>query len=267
MEGSKTIVVGRTHGKGNLPCVSSGDNVLAVVRLDRTGGLTSSQAATLRNRCSVVTYTHINAGCGKIGCAEPLLNGRRQYSRARLDACTRETPRRKGGSMATRICAQSREGPISISETAGRLQTNNSLIWGLGPAHEVVVARMPVITSGKSEGPLGQLGCGSEERPGGLIKAPEDGRHKIKSPMMGCVRSSLKGSGPSNCSKAYRKPKGKAIGERAGLKPDWGNPAVRDFRGGCGNGGNRLHHGCTDYPLRRNSTRLNFSFSRTALSL
>jgi hypothetical protein len=165
---------------------------------------------------------------------------------------TRETLRRRGGSMVIRTEVQSREGACSIRVANGMLQTNIGDIWGQGPAHEVIVARMPVITSGKSEGPLGQLGCGCEERPGRLIKAPEDGRHKIKSPMMGCVRSSLKWSCPSNCSKAYRKPKGKAIGERAGLKPDWGNPAVRDFRGGGGNGGSEQY--AMD-PLRHHSTR------------
>ena len=166
MEESDAIVANWTRGEGNHPCVSSKDNVLAVARLGRTGGLASDQAATLRNHCSVVNPTHMNAVCGTYECAEPLQPGRRQYSRGSSDKCTWETLRRMGGSMVTRTGMQSREGPQSISATAGRPKANSRSVWEWGLAHEGVVAMTPVITSRRSEGPLGHCGRGMRDGPG-----------------------------------------------------------------------------------------------------
>ena len=166
MEKSETIVANRTHGLGNHPCESSEDNVSAVARLDRTGRLANDQAATSRNHCSVVTGPSRECGCEVVGCAELLRLGRRQHPRARLDRCTWGTPRRMGGSMVTRTGMQSREGPHSISATAGRPKANSRSVWAWGLAHEGVVAMTPVITSRRSEGPLGHCGRGMRDGPG-----------------------------------------------------------------------------------------------------
>jgi len=225
---------------GNHPCESSEDNVSAVARLDRTGRLASDQAATSWNHCSVVTGPHVNAVCGITGCAEPLRRGRRQYLRARLDRCTRKTPRRTGGSMVTRTGMQSREGPHSISATAGRLKANSRSVWAWGLAHEGVVAMTPVITSRRSEGPLGHCGRGRRDGPGycsNELTRPLGVGHVMKQPIGAHVPALMKRSGHANRGEAHRKPKGKALGEMQDLKPYWGNPAVRDFRGGGGNGG------------------------------
>jgi len=258
MEKSETVVVNWTCEEGNYSHASSKGYVPAVARLGRTGGLTSDQAATLRNRCSVEKYAHMNAVRGKNGSAEPLLNGRRQYSQASLDICTWETPRRKGGSMVTRTGAQSREGACSISGATGMLQTNSNLIWEQGLAHEVVVAVRPVITSRKSEGPLGFHGYGQHGGLGDCDKAsPWVAGHDIKRPNV-VHEPTLKRSGHAYHGEVYRKPYGKAIDESGSLKPDWGKPAVRDFRGGGGNGGvfctGRITPGICQ--LRHHSTRL-----------
>lgn len=99
-----------------------------------------------------------------------------------------------------------------------------------------------VITSRKSKGPLGYRGCGMYEDlgycPAGLY-GPRGVEHVIERPKVVHVSTFLKRSSHANCNEAYRKPEhfGKALGEKRDLKPDWGNPTVRDFRGGEGNGG------------------------------
>ena len=166
MEESDAIVANWTHGEGNHPCASSKDNAPAVARLGRTGGQASDQAATSRNHCSVVSPTHMNAVCGIVECAELLSPWRRQNPWASSDVCTQGALRRMGGSMVTRAWMQSREGPHSISATAGRRHANSRSVWEWGLAHEGVVAMTPVITSRRSEGPLGHCGRGMRDGPG-----------------------------------------------------------------------------------------------------
>jgi len=255
MEKSGTIVASRTHGMGNLPCASSDDNVPAVVRLGRPGGLASDQAATLRNHCSVVIRTHMKTVCGRVECAEPVGFGRRQYSRASSDKGARETLRRKGGGMAIRSVVQSREGPCSISVATGTRNANSGHIWGQGLAHEVVVAMITVITSGKSEGPLGVRGYGEH---GDRVYCSYHGllvpeRKLGVKGLIPVMRTDLRKVERADHNEAYRKPKGKAIGEMRNLKPDCRKCTVRDFRGGEGNGGAE-HYAM--HPLRPLSTRL-----------
>lgn len=119
MEESDAIVANWTHGEGNHPCESSKDNVLAVARLGRTGGLASGQATTLRNHYSVVNQAHMNAVCGILESAEPLLIRRRQYLWTSSDVCVQRALRRRGGGMVTRTWMQSREGACSISVATG----------------------------------------------------------------------------------------------------------------------------------------------------
>ena len=238
MKESETIVANWTHGERKHSCESSKDNVPAVARLGRTGGLARSQAATLRNHCSVVTRTPKNAVCEIIGRAEPVTKGRRQHLRARSDKCTWRTPRRTGGCMASRMFVQSWEGACAISVIAGMPLANSDRIWAQGLAHEVVVAMIPVITSRRSEGPLGWRGCRNQEDLGIARKGYQTPLGVVHAWTFVDATVLRKRPNLLTAAKPISNRRGKVIGEmRVGLKPDWGKPAVRDYRGGDGNGG------------------------------
>jgi hypothetical protein len=148
------------------------------------------------------------------------------------------TPRRMGSSMTGGgrrrwIDTQSGDSPCSIRADIGMSLCQRCLLER-GKAHEVKVTMTTMITSGESEGPLGVRG---DSRRGDLGYCPI-----IQS--IGDTRKLSWATQPQNKVEPCRlsETQSKLIGRKAQsdgytrhLKPDWGNLAVRAFRGDGGN--------------------------------
>jgi hypothetical protein len=77
----------------------------------------------------------------------------------KLDRCVLEVSRCRGNDTATLVAVQSGDSPCSVKASIGMPLCQRWLL-GHGLAHEAIVAMMPIITSGMSEGPLGCCGFG-----------------------------------------------------------------------------------------------------------
>jgi hypothetical protein len=216
MDESETIVADPTCRLGNHLHVSSGDNALASASWGPAEGLASHQAITLRNHCSAVMPATRTGFKWKVRC-RACTREAKATPPSKSDRCTWRDLRRMGDGMMARTGMQSREGPCPISATDGMRNANIGCVWGHGLSHEAIVAMTPMITSGRSEGPLGYRGhggCGVPER------LPERA-------------STLLEAEPHHYGEARIKPqeKGASDGRTRSLEPDWGNLTVRDFRG------------------------------------
>jgi hypothetical protein len=103
---------------------------------------------------------------------------------------------------------------------------NTGSVWGHGLANGVIVAVMPMITSGMSEGPLGYRGYGLDEW---MSLFPERGTKLASQEAHRIIPIMAKPPANRNQGKAG------GDGHTRSLEPDWGNPAVRHLRGAEGN--------------------------------
>ena len=163
MEESSTIVANRTHGLGNRSCESSEGNALAVARRGHAGGLASGWAVTSWNRLKRRKEASHERGLWDSEYAKPVRGRRRPSPRASWMNAPEGILRRRGDGTATWIGMQSRDVPHLISVAAGMRNANSGRVWRCGTAHEAIVAMMPMITSGWSEGPLGCRGLDAIE--------------------------------------------------------------------------------------------------------
>jgi len=163
MEESSTIVANRTHDMGDHSCESSEDNAPVLARGGRAGELASDRAVTWAQTIGIalsgVRVVPHERGLWGEGCVEPVQSRPRRCPRVRWTDAPEETPRRTGSSTVTGIGMQTREDPCLIRTAIG-MQKCQRWLLGRWSTHEAVVAMTPMITNGKSEGPLGYRGHG-----------------------------------------------------------------------------------------------------------
>ena len=177
MQEPKNIAANWTSGIwGNILHASSRDNVLALVRGDRTGGLAIYRAATSWrmpgwNCLKRQKYNSAGIRLRMKGSAETVPCGRRQYLKARLGICTFRALWRRDSSTIEEVWMQTgmEHHPSVLGEECGSQLPHNR---GGAPADGVVVAMMSLIIRRKSEGPLGltvgRSEGGGDECPKGL---------------------------------------------------------------------------------------------------
>jgi hypothetical protein len=158
MQEPESIAANRTCELGNYSHESSEDKAPASASWGPAEERASHQAATLWNRYSAVSGTTRTGFKWVEGGCRASLRLAKAASPSKWGRCTWRDLRRRGGGMVAGTGVQSRDDPYSISVAAGMPKANSSHIWGYGSANEAIVAMMPVITSGKSEGPLGRGG-------------------------------------------------------------------------------------------------------------
>ncbi len=185
MEESDTILANRTHALSNHACESSEGNAPASASWGRTEGPASDRAATRTVRSygialSGVRAHHVNAVQVELeGVPSLFIQGEGYAPEQVWTDALGKAPRRRGSSTVAGTGTQNREGPCSLGSYRNAAMPTVVVEHGL--AHEAVVAMMPMITSGTSEGPLG---CRGHGRHGVLGDCPQGLQRHNKQPSL-----------------------------------------------------------------------------------
>ena len=240
MQEPENIVANWTWKYGNILHESSRDNVLALARGDRTGGLAIYRAATSWrmpgwNCLKRQKYSSAGIRLRMKDSAESVPCGRRQNLNARLGTCTFRALWRRDSSTIEEVWMQTGKGH-DPSASVRNADANSPGNWDHAPADGVVIPMTLPITKEKRKGPLG-LTARRNERTEVITRK---GYQHYPEWWTKCTM--LETPLTWNLDKAHSNLSGKGCADAVSLslKPYWGKPAVRDFRGLVGNGPERI---------------------------
>lgn len=232
-------VANPAQGYGNVPCESPEDDAPAGSRRGRTGAPASNRAIASSECCSIVRQTRTNAVCRISGRSNLLCLGEdstvtagsyRMYSAgsfpgagamARLQGL-----RGKAGSTRPSPRANVWKGIRRNAQCQPRVRKD-------GNSEEAIVPVTSLITRGEREGPPGPVAVRSG-RAGPILPCSQGGTKETV-----CRTCAVRTGGTQTA--AMQGHASMAAGRCAAdvvspdLKPYWGNPAVRNFRGADGN--------------------------------